>query len=115
MANKLSISDGGHLTKDLNALIASDFVAKYVPFGYSKREPRYKLVDPFCLFYLHFVKNQDKSNKLFWQQNTTLPVVVIWRGFAFENVCFNHIYRANKNCFGDKWNYFIRICMDEKS
>lgn len=64
---------------------------KYVPFGYSKREPRYKLVDPFCLFYLHFVKNQDKSNKLFWQQNTTLPAVVIWRGFAFENVCFNHI------------------------
>lgn len=91
IANKLSISDGGHLTKDLNALIASDFVAKYVPFGYSKREPRYKLVDPFCLFYLHFVKNQDKSNKLFWQQNTTLPAVVIWRGFAFENVCFNHI------------------------
>lgn len=91
IANKLSISDGGHLTKDLNALIASDFVAKYVPFGYSKREPRYKLIDPFCLFYLHFVKNQDKSNKLFWQQNTTLPSVVIWRGFAFENVCFNHI------------------------
>ena len=91
IANKLSISDGGHLTKDLNALIASDFVAKYVPFGYSKREPRYKLVDPFCLFYLHFVKNQDKSNKLYWQQNTTLPAVVIWRGFAFENVCFNHI------------------------
>ena len=56
IANKLSISDGGHLTKDLNALIASDFVAKYVPFGYSKREPHYKLVDPFCLFYLHFVK-----------------------------------------------------------
>ena len=91
IANKLSISDGGHLTKDLNALIASDFVTKYVPFGYSKREPHYKLVDPFCLFYLHFVKNQDKSNKLFWQQNTTLPAVVIWRGFAFENVCFNHI------------------------
>lgn len=40
---------------------------------------------------MHFVKNQDKSNKLFWQQNTTLPAVVTWRGFAFENVCFNHI------------------------
>ena len=91
IANRLKLSDGGHLTKDLNALIASDFVKKYVPFGLSSKEAYYKLVDPFCLFYLHFVKNTKTNNKRFWQQNTTQPEVVAWRGYAFENVCFNHI------------------------
>ena len=91
IAEKLKMSDGGHLTKDLNALIASDFIIKYVPFGLDRKEDYYKLVDPFCLFYLHFVKNQIEKNKHYWQQNSANQEVVIWRGFAFENVCFNHI------------------------
>ncbi len=91
IAETLKISNGGHLTKDLNSLIASDFVIKYVPFGFSKKEEYYKLVDPFCLFYLHFVRNQTSSNNRFWQQNTAMPKVVTWRGYAYENVCFAHI------------------------
>ena len=91
ISERLNVSDGGNLTKALNALIASDFVVRYVPFGFSKREEYYKLADPFCLFYLHFVKNQAMANKRFWQQNTAQPQVVAWRGYAFENVCFNHI------------------------
>ena len=91
ISERLNVSDGGNLTKDLNALIASDFVVRYVPFGFSKREEYYKLADSFCLFYLHFVKNQAMANKRFWQQNTAQPQVVAWRGYAFENVCFNHI------------------------
>ena len=51
----------------------------------------YKLTDPFCLFYLHFVKKQEKTNEKYWQQNTASPSIVSWRGFAFEHVCFNHI------------------------
>ena len=91
LAEKLKISDGGHLTKDLNALIASDFVLKYVPFGLPKKEAYYKLIDPFCLFYLHFIKNRTNKNNHYRQQNSTLPSITAWRGFAFENVCFNHI------------------------
>lgn len=91
IVERIKTSDGGSLSKNLNALISSDFVVKYVPFGYGKREEHYKLIDPFCLFYLHFVKNQKSKNEQFWQQNTTAPSVVSWRGFAYENVCFNHI------------------------
>ncbi len=94
--DNLGISDGGILSKNLNALIASDFVVKYVPFGFSKRQEHYKLVDPFCMFYLHFVQNQSKTNEKFWQQNTSAQSVVSWRGFAFENVCFNHIDHIKK-------------------
>lgn len=91
ITEKLAVTDGGTLSKNLNALLASDFVVKYVPFGFSKRNEHYKLIDPFCLFFLHFVKNQSLINEKFWQQNITSQPVVTWRGFAFENVCFNHI------------------------
>ena len=30
-------------------------------------------------------------NGSFWTQNNTSPRITVWRGFAFENVCFNHI------------------------
>lgn len=88
---RLGISDGGRLSQNLNALISSDFVVKYVPFGYGGKQEHYKLIDPFCIFYLHFIQNQRRTNEQFWQQNTTSPSVSAWRGFAYENVCFNHI------------------------
>lgn len=88
---QLDMSDGGRLSRNLNALIASDFVVKYVPFGYGKRQEHYKLVDPFCLFYLHFIDGGKKANARFWQQSATSQPVVSWRGYAFENVCFSHI------------------------
>ena len=91
ITENLRITDGGTLSKNLNALLASDFIVKYVPFGMSKRDEHYKLTDPFCMFYLHFVKHQEKTNEKYWQQNTVSPSIVSWRGFAFENVCFNHI------------------------
>ena len=99
ITEKLGLTDGGTLTKHLNALLAGDFIIKYVPFGYSARDEHYKLVDPFCLFYLHFVQGQKLQNEKFWQQNTTSQAVVTWRGYAFENVCFNHIEQI-KNALG---------------
>ena len=93
---KLGVSNGGRLSGNLKALIASDFVVKYVPFGISKKEEHYKLIDPFCLFYLHFVKGWNQENDEYWQQNVVSGPVSIWRGFAFENVCFNHINQIKK-------------------
>lgn len=96
IVDKLGITDGGGLSRNLNALIASDFIMKYVPFGYRKREEHYKLIDPFCIFYLHFLHNQKKISEKFWQQNITSAPVSVWRGFAFENVCFNHIEQIKR-------------------
>lgn len=96
ITEKLKITDGGRLSRNLNALIASDFIIKYVPFGCGKREEHYKLVDSFCNFYLHFIGNQKNENEKFWQQNITSAPIVIWRGFAFENVCFNHVEQIKR-------------------
>ena len=87
----LSLGSGGHLTKHLTALIDGSFIEKYIPFGFSKREEHYRLIDPFCLFYLHFVEGGKANSETYWQDNLESQEVVVWRGFAFENVCFNHI------------------------
>ena len=96
ISDKTGIGEGGALSALLNSLVASDFVIRYVPFGFSKRETHYKLVDPFCLFYLRFVENMDSLSNDFWQQNLVSQSVVVWRGIAFENVCFLHIRQIKK-------------------
>ena len=93
------LTNGGRLTSHLNSLIACNFVIKYVPFGLGKRQECYKLVDPFCLFYLHFIEGQTKLNEKQWEQSISTPPINAWRGFAFENVCFNHIEQIKK-CLG---------------
>ncbi len=95
IVEKTGLSDGGVLSQGLNALIASDFVTKYIPFGKGKKE-HYKLIDPFCLFYLHFIDKKKNIPEDYWKQNIDSQQVVSWRGFAFENVCFNHICQIKK-------------------
>ncbi|MBR1938271.1 MAG: ATP-binding protein [Spirochaetales bacterium] len=91
IVEKLKLTDSGHISKHLKALIASDFVIEYIPFSLGKRETHYKLVDPFCRFYLKFVKDKESLDSAFWQPSVTSSQISSWRGFAFENVCFNHI------------------------
>ena len=82
---------GSTLTSSLKALIASDFIEKYVPFGQGKRDSRYRLTDHFCLFFLHFVADRRKADEQFWTHSQATQQVVGWRGLAFENVCFCHV------------------------
>ena len=87
------MSNNGDLTKWLNALESSDFIEKYVPFGESKRNPHYKLIDPFCLFYLRFVEKQKEMDPAFWMNNVQSAKINAWRGYAFEDLCMRHIDR----------------------
>lgn len=90
IVEKLSIGDGGNLTKVLNSLISSDFVIKYIPFGTKSKISYYKLIDPFCIFYLKF-KYEKSPSESYWSDNDTSSQLNSWKGLAFENVCFNHV------------------------
>lgn len=96
LSETLEISTGGTLTNSLSALVVSDFIIKYVPFGCSKKEAHYKLADSFCNFYLRFVDGEKKLSDDFWMSNIDSQKIVTWRGIAFENVCFNHIPQIKK-------------------
>lgn len=94
--SKNGFQDGGAVTKMLKALIASDFIEKYIPFGEGSRNEHYKLSDPFCLFYLKYLQGQSVNDSAFWTNNVASQRVGIWRGIAFEEVCFRHISQIKK-------------------
>lgn len=98
LIEKTGLDDNGSLSKMLKALVASDFVVKYVPFGLSKREEHFKLTDPFCWFWLHFVKGQKRLTPDFWQGGASASVRS-WRGIAFEELCWSH-WRQLKDALG---------------
>lgn len=84
------LSNNGFASRLIQSLVAAGFVVSYVPFAPSKGVKRYKLVDPFCLFYNYFVLGKNAGED-FWMNNYLKQTVASWRGLAFENVCFNHI------------------------
>lgn len=96
LLNELGRKDGGTISKHLNALIASDYITKYVPFGESLKHEHYKLTDPFCLFYLHFKDKANGKAAHYWQNSFMKQEVISWRGLAFEHLCFNHIAQIKK-------------------
>ena len=85
------IQDSGMLSRHLKALESGAFIMKYASFGNGKRESFYKLTDPFCIFFLRFVRDSSGRKRIDWVNLANSQSVVSWRGLAFENVCFNHI------------------------
>jgi len=90
ISEKTGITSGGGLTSLLLSMEASDFIVKYVPFGGSRLNTRYKLVDLFSLFYMFFLKSGGSANPHFWQSHLHSEALKAWRGFSFEEVCYVH-------------------------
>ena len=91
LLQKTGIANSGEFSNQLKALIAGTFIMKYCSFGNSKREEYYKLIDPFCIFTIRFVKDRIKGGSISWTNISDSGSVNAWRGYAFENVCFNHV------------------------
>ena len=85
------LPSNGELSSILKSLENGDFITKYSSYKESKKVEYYKLVDPFCLFYLHFVDNKLINNEHYWSNIINTPSINVWEGLSFENVCFNHI------------------------
>ena len=91
ISEKTGINPNGEFTKMLKALIGSDFITKYVPFGASLREEHYKLTDSFCWFWLHFKESKQIHQEDYWHHHLRELEITAWRGIAFEEVCLQHI------------------------
>lgn len=91
IAKGTDLPDGGGLSQQLKALIASNFITKYVPFGEKKSKVHYKLSDSFCRFWLTFKESGAITDTEYWQHNCTSQALNVWRGIAFEELCLNSI------------------------
>ena len=90
ISKKTGIVAGKSLSQVLRTLEASDFIERYKPFENSKRDLQYRLIDPFCLFYLDQVEGRGRGEH-YWRDNENRPSLNPWRGRAFENACLSHI------------------------
>ena len=85
------IPNGGGLTKTLEELVHSGFIAEYVPFGKQKRETVYRLTDEYSLFFLKFIEPMRREGAGVWQSFQQKPSFRAWSGYAFESICLKHL------------------------
>jgi len=86
-----NISPNGHLTTILNELEQCDFIEKYNDFTKKKNGSYYFLKDPFSLFYLRYMKNNNSKDEYFWTNYIDDGGHRAWSGYAFEQVCRMHL------------------------
>jgi uncharacterized protein len=91
IVNKAKVSDGGGLTSMLQELEQSGFISSYTPFGKKKKDMLFRLTDCYSLFYLKFIQNIASKETVDWNVLSQTQSWKSWSGYAFENVCFQHI------------------------
>lgn len=94
---KLSgFNDGGAFSTTLRELEESGFVSKTIPFGKKSRDSIYRISDPYSLFYLKFIKDQKLTGAGAWLSRIDSPGWRAWSGYAYENICIQHIAAIKK-------------------
>ena len=90
------LSSGGSTSMVIDELVQSGFIKKYIPFGKTKRDALYQLIDPYSLFYLTFVKDSKAEGEGAWLSRMNHPGWKAWSGYAFEHICTYHIKQIKK-------------------
>jgi DNA-binding PadR family transcriptional regulator len=88
LAATLKVSNG-HITKTLEDLISSGFIAEYTKFGNISRENIYFATDFFSYFHSRWMVGKNKSTD--WNQSSSTQEYAIWLGYAFEKLCHSHV------------------------
>lgn len=84
------------LSRTLEELVECDFISLYHPLTNKKKTAIYKLTDMYSLFYLKFIKANKKGGSGTWEQLSKQTVYKAWSGYAFENICMQHIRQVKK-------------------
>lgn len=94
---KLSgISSGGTLTKVLADLEESGFICSYVSLDHKRKNTLYRLADYYTSFYFRFIKSGKYQGKDSWINLIDNPAQRTWQGFAFEQICLDHVWQIKK-------------------
>ena len=94
---KLSgIASGGTLTKVLSDLEESGFICAYSALDNKQKNILYRLSDFYTAFYFKFLKDGKYKDENSWINLIDNPVQRTWQGFAFEQVCIDHVWQIKK-------------------
>ncbi|MCB0561533.1 MAG: AAA family ATPase [Lewinellaceae bacterium] len=90
------ISSGGTLTKVLTDLEESGFICSYTSLDNKRKNTLYRLSDYYTAFYFRFIKSGKYQGKDSWINLIDNPVQRTWQGFAFEQICLDHVWQIKK-------------------
>jgi AAA+ ATPase superfamily predicted ATPase len=90
------LANGGSLTRLLKELEQCGFIRSYNNYGKKMKEKLYQLIDYFSLFHLNFIQNRKVSDESYWTNMLNTPSINSWRGYAFEQVCLDHISQIRR-------------------
>lgn len=85
------IPGGGNLTKALCELEQCGFIERYSDFTKRKNNAYYRLIDPFTLYWLKYVRDNNTKDDYFWTNLIDDGGRRAWSGYAFELLCLRHI------------------------
>ena len=85
------LQDGGTTTKILQELEECRFIRKYNAIDKKTKDGLYQLTDFYTLFYFKFIEKNEYNDPHFWSTSIDSPLHRSWSGYAFEQVCLDHI------------------------
>ncbi|MCL1983058.1 MAG: ATP-binding protein [Clostridiales bacterium] len=85
------IPGGGNLTRTLGELEQCGFIEKYSDFTKPKNNAYYRLIDPFTLYWLKYVKDNRTKDDYYWTNLIDDGGRRAWSGYAFELLCLRHL------------------------
>mgnify|MGYP004442943939 FL=1 len=91
LLQSLKWEDTGKVSTILENLCNCDFLRSYSAYGKKERGKFYQLTDMFTLFHLRFVKGYSGGDESHWSTMASSKSIDSWSGYAFEQVCLNHI------------------------
>ncbi len=85
------INNNAKFTKTLEELEKCGFIRSYIPFGETKRDTLFQLMDAFTLFHFHYATENKYQDEAFWTNSLNSAQHRAWSGYAFEILCLTHI------------------------
>jgi uncharacterized protein len=91
-----NMSSGGTLTKVLIDLEESGFIKSYISLDNKNKNIIYRLSDYYTAFYFRFMKDGKIQGDNSWLNMIDNPAQRAWQGYAFEQICMDHIVPIKK-------------------
>lgn len=84
------ILNGGSSSQVIEELLQSDFIMAFSPYGKTKKDKIYRLIDEYSNFYLRFIEPQPYEGSGTWLQISQTQAYKSWSSYAFESICMKH-------------------------
>lgn len=96
LTEQSGLNSGGTLTRVLHDLEESGFISSYNDLYHKQKNTIYRLSDYYTAFYFRFIKTGKYNGDNAWTNLLDNPVHRTWQGFAFEQICMDHITQIKK-------------------